>query len=493
MQNENNTVETVKKNLDSKTIVQTDTLAKDGQNKCPKCGATDISLNIKTGKLRCNFCRNEFESVKFDDLQNDLGNLQGQFYASGAKDIVADSSDIVTFKCNSCGAEVVVDTASAAQARCHWCRNILSVNQQIPNGAIPDMVLPFQVSKDVARNDIEKFVGKRKFYAHPKFRKEFTTDNIMGVYLPYMIVDINSHAFLSGEGEHLKRTHFDSDNNITYYDADLYHVERDFDLTIEGLTIESSGDKLDNNNASKTNNVINAIMPFDLENCVKFDANYLRGFSSEKRDINIEQLKPIVDSEAKDIAKFSIHDTLKQYDRGVAWSNQRLDIKGQMWKSAYLPVWLYSYMQVKGSQKILHYVAVNARTQETMGSVPIYMPKLIIISLILEIFGILAMLYIDFDYNWLFLFIGFVYYFIIYSRYRNKAARHKYETETKTNVMNLQRVDNFMKTENNLTRARIRGANDSSVGNQSTVDNMIEVFADSNPVVNVIKNNVLKK
>ena len=42
-------------------IVQTDTGAKDGQNKCPKCGATDISLNVNTGMLRCNFCRHEFE------------------------------------------------------------------------------------------------------------------------------------------------------------------------------------------------------------------------------------------------------------------------------------------------------------------------------------------------------------------------------------------------------------------------------------------------
>lgn len=492
MQNEKNMMKK-KEVLDTPTIIQTDENLKDGQNKCPKCGATDISLNVSTGKLRCNFCRHEFEPVHLDNLQTDLNNLQGQVLASGAKDIALDSSDIVTLKCSSCGAEVVVDTASAAQARCHWCRNVLSVNQQIPNGAIPDLVLPFEVSRDVAKADIEKFVGKRKFYAHPKFRQEFTTDNIMGVYLPYMIVDINSHATLSGEGEHLKRTHFDSDNNTTYYDADLYHVERDFDLAIEGLTIESSGDKLDNNNANKTNNVINAIMPFDLENCVQFNANYLRGFSSEKRDINVEQLKPIVDGEAKDIAKFSIHDTLAQYDRGVAWSNQSLDIKGQMWKSAYLPVWLYSYMQVKGKQKILHYVAVNARTQETMGSIPIYMPKLIIVSVILEIFGILAMLYIDFDYNWLFLLVGFVYYFIIYSRYRNKAARHKYEIETKTNVTNLRKVDNFIKTENNLTRARIRGANDTTVGSQSVTDNMINAIADSNPLVGVIKNNILKK
>ena len=37
------------------------------------------------------------------------------------------------------------------------------------------------------------------------------------------------------------------------YDADLYNVEREFDLTINGLTVESSADKL-NKNAEKTHN-----------------------------------------------------------------------------------------------------------------------------------------------------------------------------------------------------------------------------------------------
>lgn len=148
---------------DAPTIVQTDVGAKDGQNKCPKCGATDISLNINTGKLRCNFCRHEFEPIKVEGLQTDISKLEGQIIGSGAQDIVADTNDVVTFKCNSCGAEVVIDTASSTQARCHWCRNTLSINQQIPNGSVPDVVLPFQMKKDVAKKQIENFVGKRKF------------------------------------------------------------------------------------------------------------------------------------------------------------------------------------------------------------------------------------------------------------------------------------------------------------------------------------------
>ena len=83
-------------NLEQK-IVQTDNNKANGQDKCPKCGATDISNNAKTGKLRCNFCRHEFEPVKVQGLETDISQLQGQVMGSGAQDIVADTNDILTF------------------------------------------------------------------------------------------------------------------------------------------------------------------------------------------------------------------------------------------------------------------------------------------------------------------------------------------------------------------------------------------------------------
>ena len=262
---------------DAPTIVKTDVGAKDGQNKCPKCGSTDISVNVKNGQLRCNFCRYEFEPEKVAGLETDISQLKGEVIGSGATDIVADTSDVVTFKCSSCGAEVVIDTSEVTQARCHWCRNTLSVNQQIPNGSVPDVVLPFHITKEEAEQLIRAFVSKRKFYAHPIFKKEFTTENIMGVYFPYMIVDVNSHANFKGEGEHLIRRYTigDDEHRETYYDADVYHVEREFDLTIDNLTVESNKDRLNHQNDQKTNNIINAIMPFDIENCVKFQANFV--------------------------------------------------------------------------------------------------------------------------------------------------------------------------------------------------------------------------
>jgi len=461
---------------DEPRVVQTDVGAKDGQNKCPQCGSTDISLNSKTGFLRCNFCRHEFEPEKVEGLETDINNLEGEIIGSGTQDIVADTQDVLTFKCGSCGAEVVIDTSEATQARCHWCRNTLSVNQQIPNGAIPDVVLPFNLTKAQAKEQIEEFVGKRKFFANPKFREEFTTDNIMGVYFPYMVVDVNSHVRLSGQGEHEVRryTRGSGDNRRTYYDADLYGVEREFDLTIEGLTVESSADKLNKNSSDKTNNVINAIMPFDIENSVKYNANYLKGYSSEKRDINIEQLRPLVDEQSKDIARFSANETLKEYDRGVNWSSEQLEVKGKQWKSAYLPVWLYSYQEEKADKKVLHYVAVNARTKETMGSVPIHMPKLFGVSCLVEVLGWLATLIVDFEYEWLFLLSGFIYFFAMYMRYRNSNARHHHETETKTKMFNLRKIDNLIKRQKGLSNSRIVGANNTKVSGQNISEKVFD-------------------
>ncbi len=465
---------------DEPRIVKTDEEAKNGQNKCPKCGATDISLDSRTGMLRCNFCRHEFEPEKVQGLETDISKLEGEIMGSGTQDIAQDTNTVMTFKCSSCGAEVVIDTSESTQARCHWCRNILSVNQQIPNGTIPDVVLPFKVPKSEAEQEIQKFVEKRKFFAHPKFKEEFKTENIMGVYFPYMVVDVNAHASFSGRGEHEVRryTRGSGSNSTTYYDADLYDVEREFDITIDGLTVESSADKLNTQNANKTNNVINAIMPFDIENCARYNANYLRGYTSEKRDTNIDQLRPIVDTQSKDISRYAANETLKNYDRGVKWSNQQLDVKGKQWKTAYLPVWLYSYLQENGDKKLLHYVAVNARTKETMGSVPIHMPKLLGVSALVEVLGFLAMLFTsDFDYNFLFLFAGFIFFIVMYLKYRNSDERHHHETETKTKVFNIRKVDNLVKRETGLSNASMAGANNKVVNGQTVSDNILNAFS----------------
>jgi predicted RNA-binding Zn-ribbon protein involved in translation (DUF1610 family) len=468
----------------AQTDIDVDISTEGGQNKCPKCGSTDISLNANNGLLRCNFCRNEFEPEKINEQLTDIHDLEGKTIESGASDIIADAKKILTFKCSSCGAEIVINVNETVQARCHWCRNFLSINQPIPNGSIPDMVLPFKITKSQAQKEIKAFVGKRRFFANPKFMQEFCTENIMGVYLPYMVVDISAHANLIGQGERLVRTR--PGRGEVGYDADLYAVEREFDIAIDDLTIESSSDKLQHGAADKTTNIINAIMPFDAENCVKWDANFLRGYTSEKRDSNISQLKGFVHTKAKDIARHKANEVLKEYDRGVRWSNEQLDVKGTHWKAAYFPIWLYSYQQVVNKQKkVLHYVAVNARTKETMGSVPIHMPRLILASILVGIFGVFLAFVLSRGADVVSILIVLVVLLVVlhseitffyqhfYAKYRNKGARHMHETETKASISNVRKVDNLLRRLKLLSDPRMKGANNLRVDYQ-TAGNQID-------------------
>lgn len=448
--------------------------AKDGQEKCPKCGATDISLNPTTGLLRCNFCRHEFEPMLIHTEQKNLYDLEEKIISSGASDI-DNSNSMITLKCESCGAEVVIDTEQSTQARCHWCRNTLSIQNKVPNGAVPDMVLPFSVKKSDAEDSIRKFVEKRSFFAHPTFKKEFTTENIMGVYFPYMLVDLNTHAEFAGIGEHeaaCYQVEIDDDNTETVYDVDEYRVFRTCDATIEDLSIESNSDIV-SKDRHKTNNIINAIMPFDTENCVHWNSNYIKGFSSEKRDLNTEHLSETVHTQTKDIIKFGLNKSVTYYDRGVRWDEQNVEVKGERWSAAYLPVWLYSYQEKKSKDDyILHYIAVNARTKETMGSIPLHMPKLLGVTAIIELIAAIAMIFIKFDYDWLLLLIGVIFFASTYFSYRNTGERHRHEIESKVDIRNIDGTDDFIRRSTGVSDSSMSDANNTTVDGAGIMDKL---------------------
>jgi hypothetical protein len=376
----------IREELQKPDPVALDTAAKelkDGQNHCPKCAATDVRHKPGTDLLVCAFCRHEWQGERVEE-QFGFGQghdqLEGTTMASGARDIARDEAVLRTFKCTGCGAEVTINTESQMTARCHWCRHEFGVNEQVPNGAVPDAVLPFHIKKDDAVERIRQFVGKRKLFALKEFKEEFTPENVISVFLPYMIVDSKASADVAGKGEIQTRkyTRGEGNNKKTYYDADVYQVARHVDFTVDDLPLESSRERGNLNASVNTNNIINTILPFDTKNAVKWNASYLRGCSSEKRDLDVSHLQPRLADQLQSIARAQVENSVDRYDRGVRWEQEALKVHGTRWVAMYLPVWLYSYQQDSG---MLHYIAVNGRTGETMGSVPVQQWKLLLAAL----------------------------------------------------------------------------------------------------------------
>ena len=195
----------------------------------------------------------------------------------------------------------------------------------------------------------------------------------------------------------------------------------------------------------------------------------MKGYTSEKRDVNIDYLKPIAKVQSEDVSRYVAKDLAINYDRGIKWAVQNLDIKGVQWKSAHFQVWLYSYYEDKLGKDKLHYVAVNARTKETMGSIPINMPKLLFFSMLIEFLSGYTMIQIESDEGGeiILLTFGFIFFFAKYAKYRNVAARHTHEKETRRQVANVRKVDSFITHQKGLSNEKMRGANSDDVyGNQ---------------------------
>lgn len=358
----------------------------DGVNRCPACGSTEIQLRASSGMLICLFCRHEWSEETLETVvgpDGDLTELRGHHVAGGAADIDAEAQEVMTLKCGGCGSEVVVNLAESVSSRCHWCRHVLTVNEQVPNGVIPDAILPFQLTHEQAVAKIREFAGKRQFFAHKEFKAGFVPENVVGVYLPYMIVDSNASADVTGQGEITTRVYREKtgeNSETTYYDVDVYSVERHVDFTVDDLILESSAERANMQAFVNTNNIINSILPFDTKEAVQWNANYLTGFTSEKRDQDIAAIQPELENQLLSIARSRIEPSISRYRRGVRWETERLELHGSRWVSMYLPVWLYSYYHEVRGKAMVHYIAVNARTGETMGSIPVAHGRLFAVS-----------------------------------------------------------------------------------------------------------------
>lgn len=363
-------------------IIATPKGAADGVNRCGRCGASEVTYNAATMMFMCEFCRFEWQGESIDaamKLSEGISELKGTVMSTAAVDIQQEDA-LITLHCDGCGSDVVIDTDKNLRARCHWCKHELSLNNQVPNGAVPDGILPFSVTKEQAMTNIRQFVEQRKSFAKVEFSSTFKPENVMGVYLPHMTVDGNIAARLDGVGEVLEARVRVGDNR-TAYRVRRFSLMRTFRVAIDDVVVSSSFDKVNIRSEISTNNIINAILPFDVKNIMRFNSNYLGDqYTSERRDMDISQAESYAGDHFLTIARASASPTITGYDRGVRWEAEQVQIEGSRWTSVLLPVWLYGFVETKDGAAITHYIAVNGRSGETMGSVPINTGKAALVS-----------------------------------------------------------------------------------------------------------------
>src|SRR5699024_8555729 len=163
-------------------------------------------------------------------------------------------------------------------------------------------------------------------------------------------VDGNMHAVLQGTGEVTTRqytaTHGSADNKRTetYYAADDSGSQRTPDTLHDDTTVTSAKRSTARHSAHTStptrttpqpNNILNAVQPYDTENAVIYNSNYLKNFTSERRDLNVRDVDDDVEDKFLAIARAKAVPTINRYDRGVRWEREGVAVRGTRWVAVY--------------------------------------------------------------------------------------------------------------------------------------------------------------
>ncbi len=216
-------------------------------------------------------------------------------------------------------------------------------------------------------------------FASPEFMRDFRAASPQPAYLPYLVVDGRVSVRLEGRAwDQNPGSRAWGSARISVGSAaqdervEEFAVMREADLLVDDLAIEARSTRSRLFAAVSTTNIINAIQPFDVEHAMRFDANYIaEGVTFERRDLEVSDAMGDAAGLFATIARGYVNQTLKQYRGGVRWESETVAMKGTRWVSVLLPVWLYAFEETTPTGPMMHYLAVNGRTGETEGSVPI--------------------------------------------------------------------------------------------------------------------------
>ena len=112
-----------------------------GLNRCPHCGATGAKQIPKTDKLRCQFCRSEFEAVK-NNAAGVSGDMKKRNVAAGAADIIPDDKRHLIMLLDIFQRFLRRVSRAAVVGRCH----VALVSDQLVND-LRDVIVRFMISE----------------------------------------------------------------------------------------------------------------------------------------------------------------------------------------------------------------------------------------------------------------------------------------------------------------------------------------------------------
>lgn len=341
---------------------------------CPNCGGR-MYFDGSIGRLHCEYCDSTFTPAEIEqhyaatqekaDAAAETQSPQPQPTAprrpASSDPIQAylqyskldDAENLRAYNCSSCGAQLMVDQATAVTS-CPYCGSNTVIPGQLSNALKPDFVIPFKKSKEDAVAALAKYYGNKRFLPNT-----FTSDNhiqeVQGVYVPFWLYTGTTSGEVVFKGT---RTMTWEDRDNIHTDTDHYDLYRAGRLVFKRVPVDGSTRMPDAH--------MDAIEPYDYAELTDFTIASLLGYVTDRYDQTAEDCAPRANKRAEASYVGELQKTCTSF--GLVHVKEA-DVK-TTWKNvsyALLPVWMLHTTWNGGD----YLFAMNGQTGKLIGDLPI--------------------------------------------------------------------------------------------------------------------------
>lgn len=194
--------------------------------KCPACGGT-MEFDSTSQKMKCPYCDTEISVEEYEALNE---SQTSEDKKSGQTEKNTKESTFVTYICESCGGEITTDKTTGATT-CPFCGNRVVLKGQFEGGLKPDYVIPFKLDKKAAKAAYQKHL-EGKAFVPSVFKEENHIDEIVGIYVPFWLFDMETNALVTYDAE---RSRVWMSGDVEYTEHEFFKIERGGTMAFEHI------------------------------------------------------------------------------------------------------------------------------------------------------------------------------------------------------------------------------------------------------------------
>ena len=335
---------------------------------CTTCGGNMV-FDPKKQKLVCLYCSNENEinSEKINIIEYDFYSAEGTSNKNWG-------NEKRIIKCESCGAQTVLDENSTAQF-CAFCGSSHIIKTEELAGIVPESLIPFMISKDSAGEFFSKWI-KKLFFAPRALKSSYNMNKMKGVYIPFWTYDSDTFSdYTAQRGTY----YYVTETQWVGQGAERKQISKQVRKTswsnVSGNYSKFFDDILINASGQINKHIISKLEPFNLNELVQYKPEFLSGFLAERYSIDLKSGWKIavgkIESDLRiEISKHIGGDEVRSLSVSTCYD-------GIKFKHILLPIWISAYIY---KVKVYRFM-INGQTGEVHGESPVSVVKVMLLIL----------------------------------------------------------------------------------------------------------------